>query len=674
MVLSRPAAQTRVTIDGADRSDEFHPLSIDLSTGGGRLDTATLEIVKIPRDTFEFEDEALIDFEGVGAECEISVELPDGSYQVIHWGTLAAQTIALDGGGHRRGLVSRLEPRHFGLPLWGMPCRATPKSDGAAEEDEDEDKPEKTPQTVIVPIDVVFNPEYDGRCVGNRGVTKSIKDAVFVPPEQLRFSELNRAVSGAEKKKGVEASTVDGLKVAFWDLSQAVQILCRLCNGDEPFVKNPSPKDLDTLFKGSEALLRAHKQPLGKYLPEQLDVLLRPYGFDWCVDCLSPGKRQIRVFARGQGTAGTVKLQPRGAALDMDKSNAEHLDLTADLSSRTASAFRLLGDEVQIEATFELVPAWPKSQDDSPLEDLIPPSEDEQKTDHAWLKLGVANTSRAWRDWVLNEAGDYTGERDGISETYDLATILGPCVAKRRKFEPTITLGDDGSPIGEAAGITIEWWDKDQPDAVTDSPGAWRSLKDISPEARQIKILAHECGIRFDGDTPPQEIQAQGVDEDTGLPHGKIRVTASIRADQRLEVQKSDPSPLDPVRQIETIDVGSRFKMRSIDKSSIYFKKVKGKLLESSQLDDTDDALKLVQQLLTNWNQASVAGHITTTGCGYRAAGVLGRPISGVDGRNIDFRTTHPDVETKYPVVVGLHYDFTNQTVALVLDTFRGEG
>jgi hypothetical protein len=33
-----------------------------------------------------------------------------------------------------------------------------------------------------------------------------------------------------------------------------------------------------------DKVLRNHKQPLGKYLPEQLDALLRPYGFDWCVD------------------------------------------------------------------------------------------------------------------------------------------------------------------------------------------------------------------------------------------------------------------------------------------------------------------------------------------------------------------------------------------------------
>jgi hypothetical protein len=162
----------------------------------------------------------------------------------------------------------------------------------------------------------------------------------------------------------------------------------------------------------------------------------------------------------------------------MLESNAEALDLTADVSSRCVNQFRVLGDHEQVEATFELVPAWPKDQDESDIEDLMASSD-------KWLQSN--STSRTWRDWVLNEAGDYNGERDGIDKTYDLAPIIGPCTAKRRHFEPTITTDTDGLPFGSCGGMTVEWWDKEGGD---DGTGAWRPLSDISAEARTVKILA----------------------------------------------------------------------------------------------------------------------------------------------------------------------------------------
>jgi hypothetical protein len=551
-----------------------------------------------------------------------------------------------------------------------MRCRATPNSATAKEQAADKKQKQQTPRTVIVPEDVVFNPDYQGKCVGNRSISQSIRDTIFVPPEQLRFSRLQGAVSGAEKDKALDPVTADGVKVGFWNLSQAVQILCDLCNRDETNIKNPLPKDLDALLGKTEALLRGHKQPLGKYLPEQLDLLLRPYGFDWNVDYLAPGDRRIRVFARGRGKPGLVKLQPSFAPVDMDQSNAEVIDVTADISSRCVNEFRVLGDHLMVEATFELVPAWPKATDEATDIDLIPAGDaehlEEGGTNPKWLAYGDENTSRTWRDWVLNEAGDYDGERKGIRKAFDLAQIIGPCVSRRRKFEPTITLGTDGNPIGSWGGITIEWFD-----SADGEEGKWKDISTLQ-DGRTVKILDHECGIRFDGDLPPTDLMVPGIDPKTEMPKNKIRVTASIRADARLEIFARSPSPLDPQVNTETIDVGSRFKLRVVDFSSIYWEKVDEKKLHSSQLDDREDARKLGQQLLANWNQASVNGTLTLTGCAYRTA--LGRPIAGIQGRDIDFRTTAAKAaEARYPIVVGQRYDFQSQTVSMVLDTFRGE-
>jgi hypothetical protein len=330
-----------------------------------------------------------------------------------------------------------------------------------------------------------------------------LKKTGFVPPEQLLFADQAGAVSGSERVRDTTAKTADGQEVEFWTLSQAVLMLCDQCNRDEEFIKNPDAKVLKDMMGADDRVLRAHRQPLGQYLNVQLDALLRPYGFDWCIDYLSPGKRQIRVFARGRGTGGRIKMQASGQDLDMDKTNAEDLDLTADVSSRCVNAFRVLGDYVQIEATWELVPAWDSTHDEADDEDLIDSSE-------SWSLKDPENTSRVWRDWVLNEAGDYNDLRDGIEGTFDLAPFLGPCVNRRRKFEPTITLNTDGSPIGSCGGIEVEWWDS--------ADAEWKKLTEIGAEGRQVNILSHECGIRFDGEVPPVELMDQGIDEETGLP------------------------------------------------------------------------------------------------------------------------------------------------------------
>jgi hypothetical protein len=659
-MLQRQATKTIVRVNGAVR-EELHPVSLDLSTGGSRLDSVVLEFVK--GREIDIEGEALVDFEH--AECEVSVELfndgaATGEMQVVHWGMIAAQSVVIDPSGPRRGFISRLEHFHFGSPLRGMRVRATPRS--VDEDDRSTDEEDQPPKTILVREAVVFNPDYQGRCVGNMSKAGSIRQTVFVPPEQLRISSLGGAVSGAENNLNLEPRTADGLEVGFWTLSKAVQMLCDLCNGDQARVKNPNARDLDALFGRDETELRNHVQPLGKYLPQQLDHLLRPYGFDWNVD-YAGGVRQIRVFARGRGTPGQIKLQGAGEQLDMRKSNAESVDLSADVSSRCLNEITVLGDHEQVEATFELVPAWSKDKDTADIDDLMPSSE-------KWTKSDGVSTSRVWRDWVLNEAGDYNGERDGIRRAYDLAPIIGPCAAKRRKFEPTITTDTDGTPFGPQGGVTIEWWDLEGGD---DGTGSWRPLSDISAEGRAVKILAHECGIRFDGDVPPSEIMDQGINSDTEMPKAKIRVTASIRADRRVEATQSFPAPLDPEVNSETVDVGSRFKKRTIRASSIYYPKVVDGQMTSTQLDDTAAAKDLALQLLANWCQASVSGTLTLTGCGYRPTAALGRPISGITGRNVDFRTTADFGEKKYPVVVGLRYDFTNQTLGVTLDTFRGE-
>jgi hypothetical protein len=356
-MLQRQAARTVIKIGGQVVKD-FHVLSADLSTGGARLDTAVLEFVG--GRILELEDEVLTDFShkvceisvftlGMGTPFSGGVSAAPHAYEVVHFGMIAAQTVAIDASGAKRGFVSRLEPFFFGQPLIGMRVRATPKSldaeddskkvDGNKKNDGDEKKP---PKTVLLPEDIVFNGEYHGRCLGNKSKGADIRQVVFIPPEQLKISSLTGATSGSEKNKALDAKTADGLEAEFWTLSTAVLMLCDCCNSDEGWIKNPTLAELKAAMGTDDKVLRNHKQPLGKYLPSSWTYC--------CGRTASTGASitaadvaEIRVFARGRGEPGRSSCSRSASSSTCGESNAEALDLTADVSSRCVNQFRCWG-------------------------------------------------------------------------------------------------------------------------------------------------------------------------------------------------------------------------------------------------------------------------------------------------------------------------------------------
>lgn len=607
MALRKDAPDVQVYVAGQLRLD-VQCTDVSFGAGARGLGVATLVVqpalrTKGRRRMLNLE---LADF----GQPEIEVRIAG---RVVHWGKVLAQAGQIGSDGDPVGLISRMDEHHFGNPLYY--ARYFDPRDN---------------QFRWYTLPTIFNPEFDGRAVGNMHNRQENGAYVFLHQES---TETDAAI----KYQGNFAS--------FWSLAEAVHYLINACNGSQTYIQNPSLAELRRAMAGSR-IFRNYEAPLGAYLPEQLDRILDPYGFSWCVDLVRPGVRKIRVFKLGLGKASQLKLQPPGATADFARSNLEACSLTADVGNRTFNAVAILGDYEQYESTFELVRAWRPEFDDSPIDEL-------SKHDENWF--ANAPKQRAWRDWTLNEAGDYIGLRNAIRQPYNLDAIFGAgqYLERRRKFLPCISLLPDGSPQGNAGGVFVEWWDNDE--------GAWKPIDDLSPEGRQVRILERECGIRFDGPEVPEEIYAQGN-------YAKVRVTATIQSDKRIEFRETAKNTRLADVRFEVIDAASKFRYRQRDAGSRFA----GVVDSVANLDDRIIMRQYAQQLLSAWNAATVEGSATLAGVDFNLTGVIGSTIGGIDGRKVGLSVGN-DIP-RFPTVVGCKLDIQGQQTVLSIDTFRGEG
>lgn len=611
MTLSLDAKELFVFVNGR-RDKNLKVRQVEHTMGGSRLDSA--EIFYDHALTGDLlEDCALFD-EFDNREIEIT----NSRGVVLHWGKVAIVRPLL-GPSYDLALMSRTEPHHFGEPIVGRMVYSTTANGVTIAR---RDRP------------LIFNPILDGKITPNKS---GITGAGF-----FYFLDETSSYTEAALKFQKEPIT-DPKKLKPWRLQDCVRYLCGVANEEQEFIRNPDGRLLDREIEDSEGdLVKDFHIPDGIMLPQALDMLLTPFGYQWQVVYLAKGSRQIFVQKKGRGASVTVAYQPYGDLLDMDKTHAERIDLNFDAASKTASELTVYGGLGEVEATFELVRSWPEDQDDATEDKLMLDSEDyaDDKALH-----------RVWRDWVLNEAGDYIGVRPEHKKPYDLSKIFeeDDCIVRRRRFLPTLTVDDDGAPIGRTHGVTVEWYDSD---------GQWRSLDEISDgNANQVLLLERECGIRFSGIVPPWEIMAMGAS-------AKVRITATLQCDRRLtRTQKVAGSQAQ--ERIPVSIVTEAFQRRKIDKTSIYYDKVQSKELDSAEVDDTGKLQSFIYRLADSLDAAECSGSITLNGLDYSYQ--LGQEITRISGREINLVTA----AGKYPLIVGIVYNVPAQTTTLILDAYR---
>lgn len=621
----RPAAEILVFVNGAPDL-RYKCLTAHWSAGGARLDHATLFY------DFSVDNENLVGFR-VGQpplEIEIAV-LPfsgstAGKPYVIHWGKTSITALRLGDDEQKKLLTSRAEPFHFGGVLSGM--YAYDPLSGKVRSVQD---------------DLVFNPKIDGRalpnCAPDLYQVTGPATYVFLDPESAR-TPAAQALSG---------------EPVFWTLASAVHHLCWVLNASEQHFENPDIFTLEADLGTDPDLVVDLTIKRGLSLPEALDRLLEPFGFGWHVRYFGIGSRSIAIFQRGVGQPVGVSQQNP----DITKNDAADLSVDYNVGN-TRNFVEVQGDHVYIESTWELSRAWPENQDTLNTNfDLAKDSDNYQNN---------PSYQRVWRDWVLNEAGDYTGSRPEITAAKDLTPVyaaatgdaLGRVIPKRRKFLPCITQGADLAPVGEIHGTVVEWYDG------TD----WKLVDRLSDST--CHVLERECGVRFDGQHVPIELYNAGAS-------AKVRITATIKFDQRItaDIVNDATSPQSDFAPI-LVDAAEKFHFKQVGSDSEYYSDVIAGISKADQADDRQALADFAQELHDAWDMADVSSEIEIQGLD--AIGPLyqlSQVVTGVlQPLEIDFNAkSAAATDFKYPQITAIEFfcEGEEQKRILHLETYRDE-
>lgn len=665
----RSAIVPEVFVNG-QASKDAKVESIVHSAGGKQLDTCTFTIDDT-RPIAKFDATV-----GTNAEVVVVVSVA-GKERVLHWGKVGSVGVSI-GPGEKRTYTSRLEHHHFGRPLFGMIERdpravALDKSELARRVAQLQKQQIAADRATVNAEPLVFNPEHDGQTDPNMHPEKNTAGVhLFVHEEATRTRYAEQIQNVGQRGP------------AFWTLRDAIFYCCWATNASQQFVQNPTRAELEEAVGQVE--LQDFRLRQGLYLPEILDRLLEPYNGTWSIEHVSRTKRKIKLHRRGYGPQRVVKLQAAKETLADTpplKSNAKRtqLDFT---TSAAVNAVHAVGDFHYVESTFELVPAWESRDDTLDVEKLKKSSEEYNSAD-------TVRYQRVWRDWVLNEARDYIGPRTAWKpvprghktfEAYDFQGDFGYALAvRRRRFLPTLTLAakpihtgpdsqgtDDGDPIGETGGVYVE--------ISVDSGTTWRPLSEVAAEDPQpVRVLTRECGIRFEGLSPPEFLMNAGDDDTPSIDRVRVRVTATVRGDKRLEYFAASEGG-SPCKDTTTasLDCGDRFHWREVSGKSIFWSYLRGRggQLSAREANDKTKLEQFAKDLVRGWDMADCAGQIVIEGLdGDQFA--VGELVTKIEGRAIDLNCRAAKGAARYPQIVSVQYDIDGQQRTLRVQTFRDE-
>lgn len=616
--LSAPAAA--VTI--ADTVEYLQPLSVELTSGGSRIDTAVLEY------DFGKLGEHLVDTAApVGYDREAAVvELDEAGelVRVLAWGKIGIQPYAVNRSGEMLRLIVRAERYLFGSPLGGIPVW------------------EPTAAAVLtLDHDWIFNPEVDERIEGNRSSsTNAAADDhfCFLDPDAIRTDA---------------AQLYQGQTSESWTLAQAVHTLCWSCNPDQTHIANPSLGDLQYLLDSIPAeQLRNHRIKYGLYLPQALDELLTPYGASWFLEYRADGgeidQPIIRVFRDGSGAVRSLHLQAPGETIDPALSSVEDLQVgfsIVDLANVVAGRSSL----VERESTFQLFPLWDPAEDTTDFDDLKTGTDYAKAHPHVGRKFGI------------NTDGSYDDLRPGLIDAVadvlaGLQIILGDnLVAKRRPFRPCLSRAPNEDGQLESRGYYLEWYDVD-----ADGGAAW--VRAPWAFSRSEK----EAAIYFSGESPPETLwDLIQADPETC----RLRITCTLQGDTRLHgrAERQDTSP-NGAEVTLSLDLSDKFHDRRVADSSLFYP-----VLSADQTDDSAALQTYCERIRDVDDCAHVTAQVILSGLDHPEY-QIGDVIDQVEGRNLDLNANSPDAGTPRRLqILGIAYDLQQQTTTLLLETIEPE-
>lgn len=410
----------------------------------------------------------------------VQIELPDVDNTRLHIGDYVSEGFRIDQNSESLTATSQLRPYHFGSPVTGY--RVWDAIDDAQR---------------MIADHIVFNPTIDDKTVFNR----SDKERSETPGDGFSgylwtHPEIADAATG---------ETYQGQTRNEWTLYQAVQSLCELLNPDEEFIDRPITVDLDVLNDAPP--VRNVTIELGTYLPQALDKILIPLGYNHWID-YTQEKPQIVFFKIGDGEEKELLYPEVDAVLNLAEANVNQLVVENSIGD-SFNQVTVYGDFEEAEVTIPLYPAWPSSGDSIDEDSLAKDGND------------YATNVTAWRMWIANEAGDLDpavsrlGQTPTVPDFGDIFTIATP--HRRVMGEPLTyqTQEDIGDNRQQRRPIVVEY--------STDSGSNWLPAEDTWT----IKLCPDQIGIYFDNKAVPTELYQAGTS-------ARVRVTGTIKGDYRV--------------------------------------------------------------------------------------------------------------------------------------------
>lgn len=577
-------------------------------------------------------------------------EEDEAKSSVLFWGELTAQDITIDENGESATVRASINPYHFGDGVNGGTLGGFLVRD-----------PNATPEAEIEIQDgaIAFNPVVDGKPRPNRSAFDHSADEyrLWVDVESVRTDSA-------------QDLSADGTASIAWTLRGALNTIQKAINPEETWIENDI--DLDAITDEDSIALKSIELPIGAALPEYLDRLLNPFGYSWFLsfglDDADPpvSTRSIKIFKITEGTKKKLHFQRPGETYDPARSTVPRLSMSTDVG-RLANEIVCQGAIEEREITIELKRGWAEAGDDFIAEDL-------QRSDP---ESSYTDNPDAWRLWVANEAGDWTETRTPVYTVPDFSTVFSEYVPKRRPIDDCLTLDSKGirrKPL-------VEYYSQD---TWVEVPPEWG-----------FKVLTDQLGIRFTGDTPPEDLIELGAD-------ARIRITGTIRGDRRIESARNnlDGSPLGRTSRM-IVDVSDRFFDRRrveygkdgdptfdlIDGTSEDFYSTFStrtisadetfpgdRAAEGANADTKDDATE-IETYCDKLVEVEGAADLTVSASlfGISTEFEIGDLIEKVEGREISFnRHSEAAGDERFPQVVGIVHNFEEQSTEIVLASNDG--
>lgn len=439
-------------------------------------------------------------------------------------------------------------------------------------------------------LPLVFNP--DGR--------PNASAELYVPPEGEPYA-LFAPVSPA----GAVA----------WTLAEAAAYLLAEY-GDAERLPAPPPSELREVLP---ALVLNDVSLEGRTLGEALAALLEPVGGRISV-AARPGtggvSRRLEIWLPGRAPRIRLAHQAIGETFDPDATQFASLSARFEFAA-APRRYVARGDAKLYESTFDLVAGWDDALASYDPDDFSPTAND--------YFDGIRDV---FRKWVLNEAGEYSAAPYDRGPPPDLSDVFEGEAYVRRHRRFLACLSRDA--LGRSRGVYAE--------LSLDAGQSW------APLAAAARVLDGECGLYLTGDVlPPEYLRA------CMLGAARVRVTATIESDARVEADAGDSGAADLPGRTRHVAVPAGYRYRKVRPASRFFGEA------ADEADDTERLAALVQAAFEadRVTPAPARVEIPHVALGWS----VGVRLEGTRGRRLDLAREHAGFRSD-PVVRAVRFRF----------------